>query len=213
MSGVPSEEKQMFRFIKTTVLGGIVFLIPVIIFTFVIRKALEFTNKLATPLAKLLPVDSVGDLAITHLLAILILILICFLSGIAAKTTYARKLVKSLEANFLEKIPAYALAKAKAETMFSGEDSVGSKKPVMVRFDDSWQFAFEIDRVEDDKAVLFLPGSPDPWSGAVSIVALERITPLDITIKSVTGLMKHLGKGTNEALINSQAWDDRHSVR
>ena len=195
----------MFQFIRTTVLGGIVFLIPVIVFLVVIRKALEFTNKLAIPLAEMLPVDSAGDLAITHLLAIVILILICFLAGIAAKTTYARKLVKYLEANFLEKIPAYALVKTKAETMFSREDSVESMKPVMVRFDDSWQIAFEIDRIEDDKAVLFLPGSPDPWAGAVSIVALERVTPLDIGSKSVTRLMKHLGKGANEALTRQQA--------
>jgi uncharacterized membrane protein len=139
------------------------------------------------------------------LLAIVILILICFLAGIAAKTPYARKLVKYLEANFLEKIPAYALVKAKAETMFSREDSAESMKPVMVRFDDAWQIAFEIDRIEDDKVVLFLPGSPDPWSGAVSIVASERVTPLDITSRSVTDLMKQLGKGANEALTRPQA--------
>ena len=88
--------------------------------------------------------------------------------------------------------------------MFSREDSVESMKPVLVRFDDSWQIAFKIDRIEDDRVVLYLPGSPDPWSGAVSIVALERITPLDIPSKSVTGLMKQLGKDANQALIHSQ---------
>jgi uncharacterized membrane protein len=195
----------VFQFVRTTALGGILFLIPAFVFIVIIRKSLEFTNKLATPLAKLLPVDSTGDLLITHLLAIVILILICFLAGIAAKTPYARKLVKYLEANFLEKIPAYALVKAKAETMFSREDSAESMKPVMVRFDDAWQIAFEIDRIEDDKVVLFLPGSPDPWSGAVSIVASERVTPLDITSRSVTDLMKQLGKGANEALTRPQA--------
>lgn len=195
----------MFQFVRTTALGGILFLIPAFVFIVIIRKSLEFTNKLATPLAKLLPVDSTGDLLITHLLAIVILILICFLAGIAAKTPYARKLVKYLEANILEKIPAYALVKAKAETMFSREDSAESMKPVMVRFDDAWQIAFEIDRIEDDKVVLFLPGSPDPWSGAVSIVASERVTPLDITSRSVTDLMKQLGKGANEALTRPQA--------
>jgi len=195
----------LFQFIRTTVLGGIIFLIPVIIFIAVIRKALELTNKLAMPLAKLLPVDSVGDLAITNLLAVLILVMICFLAGLAAKTKYARSLVKSLETNFLEKIPAYAVVKTKAETMLSREGAVEGMKPVMVRFDDSWQIAFEIERIEDGRAVIFLPGSPDPWSGAVSMVAIERITTLDINSKTVTGLMKQLGKGSGEALRDPHA--------
>lgn len=195
----------MFQFIKTTVLGGIIFLLPVIIFIVVIRKALELTNRLATPLAKLLPVDSVPGIAITHLLAILILVVICFIGGLAAKTIYARRLVKSLETNILEKIPAYAAVKTIAETMLSREDTVEGMKPVMVQFDDSWQIAFEIERVEDGKAVIFLPGSPDPWSGAVSMVEIERITPLNINSKTVTGLMKRFGKGSGEALRDPSA--------
>ena len=50
----------MFRFLRTTVLGGIVFLIPIVIFISVTGKAWELTHKLATPLARLLPVDSVA---------------------------------------------------------------------------------------------------------------------------------------------------------
>ena len=38
---VTSEKIQMFQFIRTTVLGGIVFLIPVIVFLVVIRQTEE----------------------------------------------------------------------------------------------------------------------------------------------------------------------------
>ncbi|MGW8325783.1 MAG: hypothetical protein ACWGNI_08735 [Desulfobacterales bacterium] len=40
----------MTRFLKTTVIGGIVFMVPIVIFAMIITKALELTNKLATPL-------------------------------------------------------------------------------------------------------------------------------------------------------------------
>lgn len=89
----------MFKFLKTTVLGGILFIVPIVIFIAIIGKALELTNMIATPLAENLIVDSVGDLAIVHLLALAILILICFAAGLAAKTQLARKFVKSLESN------------------------------------------------------------------------------------------------------------------
>ena len=57
----------MFKMIKTTVMGGVVFLIPVVILFVLIRKALELTNGIAVPLAKRLPVESVAGVAITHL--------------------------------------------------------------------------------------------------------------------------------------------------
>ncbi|HMK65956.1 MAG TPA: hypothetical protein VK564_09185, partial [Thermodesulfobacteriota bacterium] len=53
-----------------------------------------------------------------------------------------------------------------------------------------------------DKVVVFLPGAPDPWSGLVNVVTRDRITPLDITVKSAADLMKRLGKGSSGVLNN-----------
>ncbi|MGC1955723.1 MAG: DUF502 domain-containing protein [Gammaproteobacteria bacterium] len=192
----------MFRFLKTTVLGGVVFLVPIIIFIAVIGKALELTNKLAAPLAERLPVDSVGDLAVVHLLALAILVLVCFVAGLAAKTAFAGRLVQSLEANVLDKIPAYAVLKSKTGSVLNPEDAA-DMRPVLARFDDSWQLAFEIERIEGGQIVVFLPGAPDPWSGSVCVVTEDRITPLDVTVRSAAELMKRLGKGTTEALRGS----------
>lgn len=189
----------MFRVLKTTVLGGIVFLVPIIIFIAVIGKALELTHKLTTPLAGLLLADAAADPAVAQLLALAMLILICFVAGLVAKTALAGKLVQALEANVLDKIPAYALLKTKAESVLSFEDAA-SMHPVLARFDDSWQLALEIERIEGGKVVVFLPGAPDPWTGSVCIMTDDRVTPLDITIKSAGILMKRLGKGSAEAL-------------
>ena len=105
------------QFVKTTIIGGVLFLVPIVIFIAVIGKALEVTNKLATPLAALLPVDSIGDLAIVHLLALAILVLVCFLAGLAARTVVAKRLVDRLESSVLTKLPAYALLKTKSQSL------------------------------------------------------------------------------------------------
>ena len=187
------------NFIRTTLIGGIVFLVPIVVFIAVIGKAFELTGKLATPLASALPVDSVGDLAIVHLLAFAILVLICFLAGLAARTVIAKKLVDSLETNLLSKLPAYALLKTKTQSMLSPED-VQDMSPVVARFDDSWQIALEIERIERDKVVIFLPGAPDPWSGSVCVMTADRIKPLDLSLPLAAKLAKRLGKGSNEVL-------------
>ena len=195
----------MLRFLKTTVIGGILFLVTIIIFIAIIGKALKITNKLATPIAGLLGVDAIAGIAVAQLLAIVILVLICFLAGLAAKTPRAKKFVQSLEVNVLEKIPAYELLKAKAQSALNFEDTEGAC-PVMAKFDDSWQLAIEIERIEGGHVVIFLPGAPDPWSGSVCVVTEDRITPLDLTVKSATNLMKRLGKGSIDALSDPQGF-------
>jgi uncharacterized membrane protein len=191
----------MFQFLKTTVLGGILFLVPIVVFVAVIGKALQLTHKLAAPIASRLPIETVGGLALVELIGLAILILICFIAGLAAKTPRAHKLVQSLEANVLDKIPAYALMKAKTGSILNPEDT-RDMSPVLVRFDDSWQVAFEVEKVGEDKSLVFLPGAPDPWSGSVCAVTNDRVQPLAFKMNEVSALMKRLGKGSNDALHN-----------
>jgi uncharacterized membrane protein len=189
----------MFRFVRTTVLGGLLFLFPIVFVFFIFGKALDITNKVFAPLEKLLPIESIAGIAVVKLLALGILVLICFIAGLSARTALAGRLVSSLETNVLKKIPAYTLLKSKAESVLSPED-IGSMTPVLGRFDDSWQLAFEIERFPGGNVVVFLPGAPDPWSGSLCILAEDRITPLDLTVKSLADILKRLGKGSAGAL-------------
>ena len=196
----------MVRFIKTTILGGILFLVPIVILIAIIGNALELSNIIAVPLAERVIVDSASDFMVVHVIALAILLLFCFAAGLAAKTSVARKPVGRLETKFLDKIPAYELLKAKTQTKLATEEIEGLR-PAITRFDDSWQLVFEIERLADGKVVVFLPGSPDPWSGSVSVVTHDRVTLLDMTVKSATGLMKRLGRGTTHALHDVDALD------
>jgi uncharacterized membrane protein len=189
----------MTRFIKTTIIGGILFLIPIVVLVAVIGKALEVTNLIAAPIAASLSVERVDVFAVVQLIAIAILVLICFVAGLLARTVVARRLVDSLESNFLSKLPPYALLKAKTQSILSPEDIEGMAT-VAVRFDDCWQLAFEIERIPEDKVALFLPGAPDPWAGTVCVVTADRVTPLDVSIPFVAKLEKRLGRGASEAL-------------
>ena len=197
----------MTRFIKTTILGGILFIVPIVIFIAIIGKALELSNIIAVPLANRLVVDSAGDFMVVHVIALSILLFFCFIAGLAAKTKMAEKFVRSLEVNFLEKIPAYELLKAKTKSALTPEDTEGLR-PAITRFDDSWQLVLEIERLADGKVVVFLPGAPDPWSGSVCVVTADRVTPLEVTVKSAATLMKRLGRGSADTLQHATAFSE-----
>jgi uncharacterized membrane protein len=189
----------MLKLIRTTIIGGIIFLIPIAIFVAVIGQGLKIAGGVAKPVAAALPVDMIGGVAVAHVLAIALLLLICFVAGLLARLALARRAVGALEANVLSRVPAYALLKAKTQSMLSADDIEGMSV-VVVRFDDSWQIGFEIERIEGGKVALFLPGSPDPWSGSVCVAEEDRVTPLDLPVAAVAKMVRRLGRGANEAL-------------
>jgi len=189
----------MVKFLKTTVIGGILFLVPIIIFIAVIGKAVRLIKKLATPLSVLIPLDSIGNIVVVDLLALGIVLLICFLAGLAAKSTLARKSVGNLESRVLSKIPAYGLLKSKIDAIVQPEKAEGLE-PVLARFDDYWQIVFEVERIQGGLVAIYLPGAPDPWSGSVCFVTEDRIQPLELALLPVVKTLKSLGKGSSEQL-------------
>jgi len=172
-------------------------MVPIIIFIAIIGKAIKLTNKLAAPVSALIPVDGIGNIAVADLLALVIILLICFLAGLAAKSTLARKSVSNLESRVFSKIPVYGFVKSKMDAIVQPENAEGMK-PILVRFDDYWQIAFEVERIPGETVTIFLPGAPDPWSGSVCYVTEDRIQPLELTLLPVLKTLKGLGKGSNE---------------
>ena len=74
--------KSFTQFIKTTMLGGLIFLVPLFIVTIVLAKAHGLMVKVAKPFSALIPLDSIGGVAIANILAILAILLCCLLEDI-----------------------------------------------------------------------------------------------------------------------------------
>ena len=109
--------KTSLQFLRTTIVGGVLFLVPIILAVAVIGKALEIANKIVAPLAALIPVESVGGIRAAKLLAIGAIVLFCSLAGFFAKTTLAKKIVNWLESALLLNLPGYEFMKGMAESI------------------------------------------------------------------------------------------------
>jgi uncharacterized membrane protein len=75
MKGIP-------QLIRTTLVGGLLFLVPITVLGIVLGKALALGHKLVGPLAARIPVQSVIGLRTPALLAISLIVLLCFLARI-----------------------------------------------------------------------------------------------------------------------------------
>ncbi|MDQ6528223.1 DUF502 domain-containing protein [Flavobacterium sp. LHD-85] len=193
--------KSILKILKATFLGGILFLVPLVVLLIVLEKGYGLVQKTTLPLVSTLPKVSVLGLAIQELVGILIIILICFIAGLLAKTTAAEKLVQKLEDGILSFVPGYSFMKSMNENIL-GLESKDDLKVILVPTDAGLQFAFLIEQVSSEKFTVFIPDAPNPWSGSVVFVDKKDITEIDITQKQALACIRKLGYGSQELLKN-----------
>lgn len=191
-------------FIKTTVVGGFVFLIPAAIVIVALGKVIGTLKALAKALSPLFGIESLVGGFVLELLAITATVLICFLAGLLAKRASAKRFRARLDTTLLNSFPGYAFIKGFAESLRQAEELAGSFVPVLVRFDDYAQIAFETHRDSTGKVSVYLPGAPNPWSGTVVHVSQERVEPLAMTLTEALRNIRTLGKGAIEIVDNEQ---------
>lgn len=187
------------QFIKVTVIGGIVFLVPVTVLVMLLGKIVGVLSKLAAPLAAWVPLDRVGGVALADLIAVAGIIAMCFLAGLVARSRAIRRFIDSLESRFLHSIPGYGFIKSLTGSVAGIEDDK-SMTPVLVNFDDASQVAFKVETLPDGRVVVYIPGAPDPWSGSLFVMEANRVEMLDRSLSQAVKNIRGLGAGSGELL-------------
>ncbi len=180
--------------LRTTILGGALFLAPFVILVILLSKALEITRGAIRPIAERLPFESLIGLEAPKILAGLLLVVVCFVAGLFARTSRAKRLVGWLETALLSNLPGYSFMKNVGEEYAAGAPTSGHES-VLVRLDDSYQLGFLVDRLASGHVVVFLPGAPKPWNGDVLIVEDSRVTLLSPSSKVAVRCLQQLGSG------------------
>ena len=137
------QSKPRVRFWRTTFIGAILFLVPISGLILILARPLEIAKKLVAPIDELLPFESVIGLETPVALALLLIIFVCFLAGLFARTRFAKAVLKKLEAAVLAKIPGYELLKGLGATL-TGTEGANSYPVVILNMDGNRQIAMLI---------------------------------------------------------------------
>ena len=191
--------KSILNFTRTSLVGGILFLLPIVIVAIIAGKALAIAHKIVGPIATHLPEDSIFGLDMPRLLAIVLLVLFCFLAGVFARTKLAQKGVGWLETTVLSNLPGYEFFKNLGGNLL-GHETKPTYPTVLARIEDAWQIGFLIERLEGGHLAVFVPGSPNPQSGSVYFMTEDRIRLLDIPSPAATKCLKRYGLGASALL-------------
>jgi len=192
-----------FGFLKTTAIGGLIFLLPLIVIGALVGQVVPIVFTIAEFLGEWLPVKSAGGISLLVLLAIAVLLFLCFLSGLAARRSIGRKFSEVIEKNLLLLFPRYAIFKDQMAGSIGGDQTRPTMKPVLVKFDDASRIAFETDRTDAGLVTIYMPGAPDPWSGYVAYMTADRVEPLEIEFSDAVATFEKLGRESAQVLDGS----------
>jgi uncharacterized membrane protein len=183
------------KFIRTTLVGGVLFLVPIIVLVVILDKALGFARRFSDPLAEHFPFAQHTPV----LLASLLLIIVCFLLGLLARLGPARTGVAWLEDTILSKLPGYAFIKGAGESML-GQEGKQPYSVVLARIEDAWQLGFVIEKLSGGHLAVFVPDAPNPLSGAVYFMGPDRVRATDISVAAALKCLRLLGAGGSKLL-------------
>jgi len=192
-----------FGFLKTTAIGGLIFLLPLIVLGALVGQVAQIVfavAKVISGYSGYVPVNTAWGWALVVLISIALIVLVCFLSGLAARRSLGQRFTGLVEKYLLMLFPRYIIIKNQMAGSIGEDANKPQLKPIMVHMADCRRIAFEIERPSDTEVTVYLPGAPDTWSGAVAYVTADRVQSLDIEFSEAVAICETLGKDSSRIL-------------
>lgn len=191
--------RNILGFVRTTLLGGLLYLVPIVVIVAVLGKAIGLAHKVSPPVFNVLERAGLGHILTPQVVATLLLVFFCFAAGLFARTKFAKRIANTLETKVLSYLPGYEFIKGLSEGI-AGVESSGARAPVMARIEDAWQIAFIVDQMDDGHLAIFVPSVPDSRSGSLYFMTPDRVKPMRAPLKSVMQTLRRMGVGSNGLL-------------
>jgi len=185
--------RTLTAFLKMTLVGGLLVVLPLWLSLLLLFKAVKGALALLMPIAKLVPEKFVHH----DIVALCLLILICFGVGLLIRTRVGRLIGDWLEQHLLGKIPGFLLIRGMVR-QFAGKKEEQSFEPALVEIEEALVPAFIIEKHPDGQFTVFVSSSPTPMAGAIYILQPERVHPVDVPLRKAMVCVTKWGAGAAE---------------
>lgn len=191
---------RLFDFLRATLIGGVVFLLPLAAVLWLLAQAGAIVVGVVTAVANnpnitaWIPFHTPGGYALLVALTIAAFVGLCFVCGILAEKSLGQWFHQRAERYLSMLFPRYAVFK----DQLTGNLGTGSLQPVLARVGPWTRIGVEVERDPVVGVTVYLPSSPDPWTGAVAIVPPEDVTPITGDFAEVMATFERLGRGTSK---------------
>ena len=185
--------KALAEFAKTTLIGGILIILPIYVSLLLLAKAAKGLLALLSPITAAIP----ASVESREIMAVLVLAAVCFVAGAIARTGPGLRAKKSFERAVLERLPGYALLRGLA-ARFTGQGDGLTFAPALVEIEEALVPALIIEELEDGSYTVLVPSVPTPMAGQLYILPRERVHRVDVPLTTALKVFSKWGTGAGE---------------
>jgi uncharacterized membrane protein len=197
--------KRIRNFFKTTLLGGVIVILPAIILILAFKWLFGVVGGAIAPLTNLvvewLPVPEQYNRMAATLIVLAVIILGCFCIGLFVRTRLGRMIYSAFENSFLSKAPGYRMIKETVNHLLGKKTSpFSSVALVNIYGNGTLMTAFITDRHENGMVTVFVPTGPNPTSGFIYHIDQQYVHPVDVSIEDAMRSVISCGAGSEKLL-------------
>ena len=185
--------KNIRRYLRGSLVVGILVIVPVYLAVLLLLKAMSSVAGLVKPIAVFFP----DWLPAGNLMAFLLVLILCLIVGMIARTTAGQVVREKIERSLFERIPGYAMLRSLTQQLV-GEGRENVWKPALAEIEEALVPAFIIEELDDGRYTVFVPSVPTPLAGAVYILERGRVHLLDISFTQAIKVISRWGQGSKE---------------
>jgi len=188
-------------FFKTTLLGGVLVVLPIVILILVFRWLYEFIADKIKPLTYILLETAKLQEFVASGLAIIIILLSFFVVGLIIKTRLGQYSFEQLELRFLTKLPLYNIIKETILQLVGTEKKLFKHVALVNLFGNETRVtAFITDEHDDGSYTVFVPSGPAPTAGFVYHLTGNNVQIVNYPIDKAMRTIFSVGAGSKELL-------------
>ena len=189
-------------YILTTILGGIVVILPITLSYIAIRFLWNQTQNFTGPVKKLIDVTTDDSWAswVVDLTAVGIMLSAFFLLGLFVETNFGKEFWNNLDKHLLSKLPLYTVLRDTVRQFLGNTDKMPFSEVVEVDVynNGTRMIGFVSDRLQDGRYSIFVPTGPNPTNGFIFLVEPHQVEFSKVKPEEAMRIVVGVGTGAGE---------------
>ncbi len=192
--------KNLLSFLKLTAQGGLLVLLPFLLFILMMKEMVGLVVGLASPITGLFPAGTFDDPQHPVILAVALLVGTSLLIGLAMKSNAAINLGKRIEEKTIKNHPIYQFVKTLVSGLMGAEKNAKFNPALFDTQNGQREIIYLIEDLGNDEFAALFPTAPTGFAGPVKIITTDRIIPMDASLGDVNLVLNHMGLGAGRLL-------------
>lgn len=190
--------KGTMEFLKTTALGGLLVVLPLMVFYLLVSELLDLVVALAMPLVALFPDNYFARLNAPLFVALLLILGASFLFGLALRSQTLTRFGHWIDHTLLEKLPMYGPVKRLSRGLAGAKEERAFGVALLRHQEGFGELVYVIEENRRGMTTVLVPMAPTGFNGPLKLVPSDSLVPLDASLGDASQVMAHWGVGLQD---------------